>query len=176
MKKVRFYLVMLLAIASLSGCEKEPTCNKCENCTDTVYVGYDKTDSVMNLLCRNWKLEAFVDTQNGNMRTPSGSDDSDNYLLTFNNDFTYSMHSCDFDLGGQFLIPSSYDQSSILFSMLWENGDVSQCLENPWDDLFAADGYLFIYYVITASSYEVNEDSLQLFSNYANEYLLFKQI
>ncbi|MCL1867909.1 MAG: hypothetical protein FWF72_03025, partial [Paludibacter sp.] len=69
----------MLAIASFSGCDRqEPTCSKCENQTDTVYVSVpdQQEDSIMNLLCHKWKIVEFVDDWNGTRTVPEGINDN----------------------------------------------------------------------------------------------------
>jgi len=175
MKKVKNFKVLipalLLAIASLSGCEKDPTCTKCEERTDTIYVGYDKTDSVMNLLCRDWKLEAFVDPVNESRRILDCEDTYGyvemSYVLTFSmasDVYAYHGWSCSSTVSGMFAV-------DVKTSTIVMRGIVSSDLGDT------DDGYCYLDKFDNVRFFKVTPDSLMLYSpffNY-NSYLLYKK-
>jgi len=171
--KKKFLKVMvpalLLAMAIFNGCEKDPTCAKCEDGADTVYINIQQvTDSLMNLLCCQWKAVAFVDTLDGTRRVPETSPGQYpfEYTLTFSHDFTCSGYSTNEYIFGVFVISISPHHSLILMNVSFSG--------NPeYND----DGNLYINIIsYTTDSFEVTADSLRLFSPNNNEYLLLKKL
>ncbi|GHV43417.1 hypothetical protein FACS1894180_2410 [Bacteroidia bacterium] len=164
-------------MASVGGCkDKEPTCTKCENGTDTVYIDNNQHDSIMNLLCHRWKLEAFVNDRNGTYREPEyGHWANANFAYTLkiisfrdNADsvYKYDGYGCPFSFGGILAIET--ETSTIMFYKT----------SNIWTAFQEGDGDLYFETIDKVVSFEVTADSLRLFPYsypYSYDCLLFKK-
>jgi hypothetical protein len=172
--KIKVFIIipaLMLAIASFSGCEnKGLICGECENNTDTVYVQVAdrQQDSIMDLLCHKWKLEAFVDDTNGTHREPEDEhyeNVSYIYTLEFDNTdgkYTYSGFSCPSSFGGIFMIDAN--TSSIHFRRQ----------TNLYEDV--GDPYLYVMSIDDAKFFEVTSNSLKVFTSTDYQcYLIFKK-
>jgi|GEM_PF-3564182 len=156
--------IVSLTAGFLSGCDKQGfICDECQNKTDTiqitdtvlktdtVFMYYEKEDSVLKLLRNQWKLVAFVDDINGTRKEVSGYFPySYTYTIKFQN-FWYEGYSSTNWWNGEFLINT---KTLSIYLYLYGMSD---------SDEYNEDGEYYINNLWKTHHFAVTSDSLRLY-------------
>jgi predicted small lipoprotein YifL len=147
-KTLKWAAVVLLVVGSVAAC------------------GEKEKNSEQPLKNTKWKLEGIVDLQTSNMKTLEPASCEECYTLTFDTNYSATVHSIRMELKLDLL---KLSDSVNLEGMLW-------CERYDKDGQDYCDSDDFRRAILTTETHSATKEELKLFYDGKSKYLLFKPL